>query len=360
MSSELLSIEAIGLTKPNSYPNVEKLTYQPLKLRSTDIDIKIIACGICGADPHFARGDWGGPILPIVPGHEVVGYIVNKGIDVKDEDFKIGDRVGVGAAADCCGNCYRCNHQFENTCRKSVFTYGNAIEMPYRQGGYASHIRVSSKFVFHIPENISSEHAAPLLCGGMTSLSPLLVTNVKEGMDVAICGIGGIGHMGIMFAKALGANVTAISSSDSKKKLAMELGAHNFISMAKPNFADEHPDEFDVIVHTGSFVNNELISNLIKMLRPNGRLQLISGPDEKPLALNPFELIMSNASIGGVVAGSPSQIRKMLELASKHNITPMVELLDINEENITKAWNRVDKNDVKFRFVLTGYDKYFK
>lgn len=359
--STITSIVGLGLTEP-TYPNVKKITYEPFDLRPFDIDIKILVCGVCGADTHFTRGDWGGPNFPIIPGHEIVGIIVNKGADVKDEDFKIGDRVGVGAQSDSCGNCYRCTHGYENNCRSSSLTYGNFSPMPKRQGGYASHIRVNSKFVFKIPDNLSSEHAAPLLCGGMTSLSPLLVNGVKKGTNVAICGIGGIGHMGIMFAKALGANVTAISSTDWKKKLAIELGANNFISMDDPNFAEKHVDEFDVILHTGSFVSNKIISELVQMLRPNGKLQLITGPDlnDKTLDLNVFQLIANNANIGAVSSGSPDQIRYMLELASEHNINPLIETLDINENNVKTAWERIDNNDVKFRFVLTNFDNFFK
>ena len=253
MGSELKSITGLGLSKPNTYPNMERITYEPAKLRSIDINIKIVECSICGANPHYARGDWDGPHLPIIPGHEMIGYIVNKGSDISDDDFKIGDRVGVGAKADCYGSCYRCSHSFENNCRNFVFTYGNFVPMPCRQGGYASHVRLNSKFVIKIPNNISSEHAAPLLCGGMTGLSPLLITGVGKGTRVAICGIGGIRHSSIMFAKALGADVTAISNSDEKKQLAVDLGADHFISH-DPEYAQKNVDAFDVIVHTGSFI----------------------------------------------------------------------------------------------------------
>lgn len=356
------SIEGLGLTESDTYPNVKKIIYEPEPLRPTDIDIKILTCGICGADPHFVRGDWGGPHFPIIPGHEIIGIVVNKGSEVNDEIFKIGERIGVGAQADSCGNCYRCNHNFENNCRSSSLTYGNFHSMPKRQGGYASHIRVNSKFAFKIPDNISNEHAAPLLCGGMTSLSPLLVSGVKKDTNVAIVGIGGIGHMSIMFAKALGANITAISSSIKKKDLSLNLGAQNFISLDDPNFEEKTEDAFDVIVHTGSFLSSELASKLLKMLRPNGKLQIITGPTagSTDLNLNLFELIGNNANIGGIASGSPNEIKYMLELASKHNIVPLIETIDINEDNIKTAWNRLDNNDVKFRFVLTGYDKFFK
>lgn len=362
MHSEMETITGLGVAKPNTYPNVEKITYKPAELRPTDVDIKIIACGMCGADPHFVRGDWGGPHLPIIPGHEIIGHVVHKGSEVSDEEFKVGDRVGVGALADSCASCYRCKHGFENNCRQAVTTYGNHVSMPERQGGYASHTRVNSKFVFKIPDNISTEHAAPLMCGGMTSLSPLLATGVSKDTRVGIVGIGGIGHMGIMFAKALGAHVTALSSSEKKKQLALDLGADRFVATDDPDFVEKNLDAFDVVVHTGAFVNNKMISDMTKMLRPNGRLQLITGPDleDMSLNLNVFDLIMNNANVGGIASGSGAQIKYMLKLASENNIVPMVETVNISEANVKKAWNRLDSNDVKFRFVLTGYDEFFK
>ena len=200
------------------------------------------------------------------------------------------------------------------------------------------------------------------MCGGMTSLSPLLAAGVTKDTRVGIVGIGGIGHMGIMFAKALGAHVTAISSSEKKKQLALDLGADGFISTDDPEYVNKNLDAFDVVLHTGSFVSNKTISEMTKLLRPNGRLQLITGPDVKdmPLNLNVFDLIINNANIGGIACGSGAQIKYMLELASKNNIVPMIETLNISEENVKTAWNRLDSNDVKFRFVLTGYDDFFK
>lgn len=360
VNKPLTMIKGLGLTKPGRFP-CEEISYEPHLMRPTDVDIKIVACGICGADPHFTRGDWGGPHFPIIPGHEIIGYVVAKGDEVDDNDIKIGDRVGVGAACDSCNDCYRCKHDHENNCRFSVLTYGNHTAMPTRQGGYASHIRVNSMFAFKIPDNIDSEHAAPLLCGGMTSLSPMLINNVNSNTKVAICGIGGIGHMSIMFGKALGAHVTAISSSDKKKDLALKLGADAYISMADTNFISKNLDAFDLIIHTGAYVTNKIISDLIQLLRPNGNLQLITGPDlnDGDLKLNVFDLVGNNVKIGGVASGSLSQIKYMLKLASENNIKPMIETVKFNQENIESAWTRLDNNDVKFRFVLTDYDEYF-
>lgn len=360
--TEITKIQGIGFTKTENYPNAEKIEYTPAPLKPTDVDIKILACGVCGADTHFPRGDFFPPQLPIIPGHEIVGIVINKGSEVNDNDIKIGDRVGIGAQCDSCGNCYRCENNHEVNCKKSVLTYGNFHKIDGRQGGYASHIRINHKFAFQIPDNIPTNVAAPLFCGGMTSLSPLLITNVGKGTEVAIVGIGGIGHMSIMFAKALGANVTAISSSNSKKELALKLGATRFISTKDdPDYLTKNEDAFDVIVHTGSFVNTKTVTELISMLRPEGNLQLITGlsTGEEALNLNPFMLCANNSKIGGIYSGSPSKIKFMLKLASEHEVFPMIECLDINEENVTQALVRIEKSDVKFRFVLTGYDKYF-
>lgn len=363
----ITAIKGIGLTKSGKYPN-ELIQYEPENTDNKDIDfvdIKIIACGICGADPHFTRGDWGEPNYPIIPGHEIIGYIVWKDSNINDDEFKIGDRVGVGAQANSCNSCFRCKNGFENNCKKSELTYGNHLPNLKRQGGYASHIRVNSKFVFKIPDNLESEFAAPLMCGGMTSLAPLLETGVTNNTEVGILGIGGIGHMCIMFAKALGAKVTAISSSESKKDLSIKLGADEFLLIPR-NKTDlsKYNDKFDVIIHTGAYLTNDLISNMIEMLKPNGNLQLITGPDissgtSEILKLNVFDLISNNIKIGGICSGSISQIKFMLNLASENNIKPMIEKIKFSKENIQSAWERLDNNDVQFRFVLTDYDDYF-
>lgn len=355
----LSSIPAIGVLNYDNWPEAKAFTYTPEPLRDYDVDIKIECCGICGSDIHAANGDWGRPYVPLAVGHEIVGTVVNAGPTAR---FAVGDRVGVGAQCDACGDCYRCNNHFENSCAKYVDTYlDNHHSGAPTQGGYASHVRVNSKFAFKIPDGLASVDVAPLLCGGVTGFRPLLTYGVKEGTKVGVNGIGGIGHMTIMFAKALGAEVTAISRTLAKKELALGLGADHYIATNEEGYEETYADSLDLIVNTGSSFTEGSINGILALLRPYGQMIYITAPpvDER-LTIDPFQLLRTSIFIGGSGIGSPKDIEYMLKLAAEHKIKPMIETLDICEENVTEAWKRMEKGDVKFRFVLTGYDKYFK
>lgn len=208
---------------------------------------------------------------------------------------------------------------------------------------------------------LSNEIAAPLLCGGITGFRPLVTAGVKEGSKVGVSGIGGIGHMVILFAKAMGAEVTAISRNNKKKELAAELGADHYIAADEEGLSEKHSDSLDLIVNTGSSFSQSSIDDILGLLNPFGRMIYITAPPySESLTLTPFTLLKTSISIGGSIAGSPEDIEDMLEFAAKYNIKPWIETIDINEENVSTAWERMEQGDVKFRFVLTGYDKYFK
>ncbi|TID28458.1 hypothetical protein CANINC_002453 [Pichia inconspicua] len=353
------TIKAIGVHDFNNWLEVKEFTYEPQAMRPYDVDIKIVACGICAADTHTAQGDWGVKYSPLCVGHEIVGHVVAAGPESR---FEIGDRVGVGAQCDCCHDCTRCKDGHQNNCKKSVTTFNGIYPSgKVTQGGYASHIRVSSKFAFKIPENLDSIHVAPLLCGGITAFRPMLTANVKKGTKVGISGIGGIGHMAILFAKALGAEVTAISRNDKKREFAKELGADHYIALDEENFSEKYQDSLDLIINTASSFSGTPISGVLNLLKPYGQLIFVTAPPlSDKLELIPFQMLLNNISVGGSVVGSPKEIEYMLKVASENNIKPWVETVDISEENVSKAWERMDKGDVKFRFVLTGYDKYFE
>lgn len=355
----LTEIRAIGVHNYDNWPEAKEFVYKPQDFRPYDVDIKIEACGICGSDIHAANGDWGRPYTPLAVGHEIIGTVVKAGPDAR---FKVGDRVGVGAQCDSCGDCYRCDNNFENSCKKYVDTYldKHIVDDAPTQGGYASHIRINSKFAFKIPDGMNSIDVAPLLCGGITGFRPLLTYGVKKGTRVGVNGIGGIGHMTIMFAKALGAEVTAISRTNAKKELALSLGADHYIATNEEGYAEKYADSLDLIVNTGSSFTEGSIDGILDLLQPYGHMIFITAPpvDEK-LVLAPFQLLRTSISIGGSGIGAPKDIEYMLDLAKEHNIKPMIETIDISEENVTEAWKRMEKGDVKFRFVLTGYDKYF-
>jgi alcohol dehydrogenase (NADP+) len=357
--SELKEIRAIGVIDYDDWLNAKEFTYVPQELRPYDIDIKIEACGICGSDIHGANGDWGRPYAPLAVGHEIVGTVVAAGPEAR---HKVGDRVGVGAQCDCCNDCKRCHDGNSNVCKKNVGTYlGQYPSGIPTHGGYASHVRVNSQFAFKIPENLDSIHVAPLLCGGITAFRPMITAGIKEGSRVGVNGIGGIGHMAIMFAKALGAEVTAISRNRKKEALAKELGASHYIATEEENFVNGHEDTLDLIINTGSSFSEGSVDTVLQLLTAYGQMIFITAPPiEEKLTLTPFTLLMNNISVGGSAIGSPKDIEYMLEVASKHNIKPMIETIDINEENVKTAWERMLKGDVRFRFVLTGYDKYFK
>ncbi len=311
MSSRISKIDAIGILDYDKYPEAKKLTYEPQAPRPYDVDIKIDACGICGSDIHGASGNWGRPYVPLVVGHEIVGRIVAIGEEVDQNKFKVGDRVGVGAQADSCGDCYRCEHDFQNNCRDLVGTYLGVYKTTGTpsQGGYASHIRLNQKFVFQIPDTISTEHVAPLLCGGITGFQPLLDFGVTKGTKVGVNGIGGIGHMTILFAKALGAEVTAISRNNKKRDIAAKLGADHYIATDEEGVDTKYYDNLDLIVNTGSDFSPESLELILGFLRPSGTLTFITAPPvDRKLQIPPFLMLGSNIKVSGSTSGSPKDV----------------------------------------------------
>lgn len=356
------SIQAIGIVDYNDWLHPKSFEYKPQAFRDYDVDVEIEACGICGSDIHAASGNWGQPYAPVAVGHEIVGKIVKIGPNAK-KGLKLGDRVGIGAQCDCDNTCVACEMSLHNNCRNNVGTYFGTYKDTgvHTMGGNASHIRVNSQFAFKIPDALESKHAAPLLCGGITGFSPLLQHKVGKGTKVGVVGIGGIGHMCILFAKALGAEVTAISRTNAKEKVAAELGADHFAATNDPDFVSKFADTLDLVVNTGSLFSGSSIDNILKMLRPRGKFVFITAPPAtEQITLVPFLLLANNTSFQGSGIGPPEEIQYMLDFAAEHNIKPWVETIDISEQNLGKAWKRTNDGDVKFRFTLTGYDKCFR
>ncbi len=354
--------QAIGVQDFDQWLRPKLFTYSPRPLRSCDIDIKIIACSVCGSDIHTANGDWGKPFVPMAVGHEIIGHIVQIGDSVNKRKFHIGQRVGVGPECDSCGKCWRCKNGYQNNCHDQTGTYGFVTKDGYHtQGGYANYVRVNSEFVYEIPDSLSSIDAAPLLCAGVTGFRPLMKYGVTKGSKVAVSGIGGVGHLTVQFAKALGAEVTVISRSDEKRDMAKKLGADNYISTSNPHFPDKYTDTLDLIINTASTFGEDQIESIMSMLKPDGKFIFITMPKiTDRLTLSPFFLCSGNYLIGGTCIGAPHETEEMLKVAAKHNIKPWIETLDINEENVTLAWKRMLAGDVRFRIVFTGYEKFFK
>ncbi|KAE8251585.1 hypothetical protein A4X13_0g3931 [Tilletia indica] len=329
--------------------------YTPPKLTPDSVTIKIECCGICASDLHTISSGWGPAKYPIVTGHEIVGTVVELGDNVKN--FKIGQRVGVGAQGDSCHDCESCNTGYEPYCHGGIVGTYNGIYKDgsgQSQGGYALYNRSKSGFVIPIPEGVPSHVAAPLCCGGITAFSPLYDNDCgKEGVKrVGVVSLGGIGHFAVVFAKALGAEkIVVISHSDSKKELAHKLGATDFVTTDKKDFWKEHAKSLDLIVVTG---NNEdmPIDGFVKMLRHGGKSVHIGLP-EKPVMPTPIgALVSSGAFVGGSAIGGPKRIREMLELVAEKKLDFLIETRPMSEANQAVVDTHAGKP--RFRYVLVN------
>lgn len=315
-----------------------------------DVVIDIKFCGICHSDIHMTRDEWGfDSPFPMVPGHEIAGVVRAVGSKVKK--YKVGDKVGVGCMVDSCRTCAHCEQQLENYCLQgNTMTYGSTERdgSAITQGGYSNNIVVNEDFVLNIPDSISLDKAAPLLCAGITLYSPLMHWKAGPGKKVGILGMGGLGHMGVKIAVALGAEVTVISHSDKKRDDAFKFGAHKFISTKNPDVFVENAGYFDLIINTVSSAELDM-ALFFGLLKLDGSLVNVGAPD-KPLSVNVFPLIMMRRSFSGSVIGSIKETQEMLNFCAKHNITPEIEVIEPAQVNA--AYERVLKSDVRYRFVL--------
>ncbi|CCD23000.1 NAD(P)-dependent alcohol dehydrogenase NDAI_0A08470 [Naumovozyma dairenensis CBS 421] len=358
-STSPAKFQGIAVLDHKDWKNPKKVEFEPKPFYPNDIDIKIECCGVCGSDIHAAAGHWGDLEKPLVVGHEVIGTVVRLGENC-NSGLKLGDRVGVGAQVFSCLDCERCKSNNEPYCPSFVTTYGQSYKDGYSsKGGYADYIRVHEHFAVPIPENIPSHLAAPLMCGGITVFSPLLRNGCGPGKKVGIVGIGGIGHMGLIFAKAMGAEVYAISRTSAKKEDAMKLGADHFIATKEePDWGTKYFDTFDLIVVCANSLTDVDFNVVPKAMKVGGNIVSICVPEQNEvLNLKPFGLLgvsISNSALGGV-----KEIKELLDLVSKNNLKIWVETLPIGEEGVKQAFERMDKGDVKYRFTLTDYDKEF-
>jgi len=312
----------------NSYKgNLVFKEFKPKSFEENDVDIQITHCGICASDVHTMSGGWGEKVYPMCVGHEIIGKVVRVGSKVEG-GLKVGDRVGVGAqSGSCrtCGECHKCN---ESYCDNGlVGTYDGVYPNGDRsQGGYGDYARVPSHFAVKIPDNLPSEFAAPMMCGGVTVYSPLKRNGAgTTAKRVGIVGIGGLGHFGLMFAKALGAEVTAISHSAKKQEDAEKLGATHFINTHDEEWEKKNRRKLDLIVSTAN--GDDLpYSKFLELLAPGGKFVLVGAPDNGFVNnLNLWTLLMGGVFIGGSAIGSPEEIREMLQLAADKKIEPWIE-----------------------------------
>lgn len=319
-------------------------------LEDHDVQIEILFCGICHSDLHHVRNEWNSTaptVYPIVPGHEIVGKVTKTGSAV--EKYKIGDTVAVGCMVDSDGSCPQCKAGHEQFCPKMTLTFNSPDKHlgGVTYGGYSESIVVDERFVLKVPSNLDPAGAAPLLCAGITTYSPLRHWGVTKGKKVGVVGLGGLGHMGVKFAHALGAHVVVFTTSASKKEDARRLGADEVVLSNNHEEMQQHVGTFDFILDTISADHD--VNAYINLLRPDGTLTLVGAPP-KPLAVASFGLIMGRRSLSGSVIGGIPETQEMLDFCGKHNITADVEVIPIQKVN--EAYERMLKSDVKYRFCI--------
>ena len=312
-----------------------------------DVLITITHCGICHSDIHQARDEWGGSIFPMVPGHEIVGTISRVGAMVRR--FHLGETAGVGCFVDSCRTCPACREGSEQYCEAGMLlTYsGRDKDGQATQGGYSTQIVVNENYVLRIPAPLSPAGAAPLLCAGITTYSPLRHWGVGKYHKLAVVGLGGLGHMAVKIAKALGTDVTVLSTSERKRNDAERLGAKDFALTSQPETFTRLQRSFDFILDTVSAPHN--YNDYVNLLKTDGTMILVGVPD-KPTLLEPFPLILHRRRIAGSVIGGIRETQEMLDFCATHGIESDIELIPIQQVN--EAYERVLKGDVRYRFVI--------
>ncbi|MCC7055074.1 MAG: NAD(P)-dependent alcohol dehydrogenase [Gemmatimonadaceae bacterium] len=313
----------------------------------TDIRIEIAYCGVCHSDLHQVRDEWGGALFPMVPGHEIVGTVTAVGAAVSK--FKVGDRAGVGCLVDSCGTCPSCQEHEEQYCTAgATFTYNSKdTQGALTFGGYANDIVVDEAFALTIPAGLDLAAVAPLLCAGITTYSPLRHWKVGAGMTVGVVGLGGLGHMGLKFAKAFGAHVVQFTTSLSKVEDARRLGADEVVVSTDREQMKAQAGRFDFILDTVSAPHD--INQFLGLLTRNGTMTLVGVPDAPP-TVHPFVLIGGRRSLAGSLIGGLKETQEMLDFCGEHGITSDIELIPI--QSIETAYARMLKGDVKYRFVI--------
>ncbi|MBF0160129.1 MAG: NAD(P)-dependent alcohol dehydrogenase [Magnetococcales bacterium] len=315
-----------------------------------DVQIKILFCGICHSDLHYARDEWHSvmpTVYPCVPGHEIVGRVTRIGSAVTT--FKEGDRVGVGCLVDSDRSCPHCQSGLEQFCPNPIFTYGSPDQHlgGVTYGGYSDSIVVDQRFVLRIPTNLDLAGVAPLLCAGITTYSPLRHWGITKGKKVGVVGLGGLGHMGVKFAHALGAHVVVFTTSPNKKQDALRLGADEVVLSHHADEMSRHAGSFDFVLDTVS--SDHDINAYINLLGLDGNITLVGAP-EKPLAVSAFSLLFGRRSLSGSLIGGIAETQQMLDFCAAHDITSDIELIRI--QDINQAYQRLLKSDVKYRFVI--------
>jgi uncharacterized zinc-type alcohol dehydrogenase-like protein len=316
--------------------------------RDQDVVIDIAYCGICHSDLHQVRDEWGGSIFPMVPGHEIVGRVARTGKAVTK--LRAGDVAGVGCMVDSCRTCESCRRDLEQFCERGAAMTYNGTEMDRKTatfGGYSSSIVVDERFTLRVPPGLDLAGAAPLLCAGITTYSPLRHWKVEKGQQVGVVGLGGLGHMAVKLAAAMGAEVTMLSTSRAKEADARRLGAHDFVLTSEKGALKRLGGRFHVIIDTISARHD--LDAWLGTLRVDGAMVLVGAPPE-PESVRAFSLIGGRRTLAGSLIGGIAETQEMLDFCGRHGITSDVEVIPV--QRVNEAYERMLKNDVRYRFVI--------
>ena len=326
---------------------LQPFSFERRDVGAHDVLIRISHCGICHSDIHQARDEWGGSLFPMVPGHEIIGTVTQVGQSVRA--FQVGETAGVGCFVDSCRTCRACREGLEQYCETGmVLTYsGRDKNGQLTQGGYSTQIVVDENYVLRIPRTLSPAAAAPLLCAGITTYSPLRHWGVGKYHKLAVVGLGGLGHMAVKIAGALGTEVTVLSTSERKRKDAERLGAADFAVTSDPQTFTKLQRRFDYVLDTVSAPHD--YNAYANLLKTDGTMILVGAPD-RPTPLEPFPLILHRRRIAGSVIGGIRETQEMLDFCAEHRIESDIQVIPIQDVN--EAYERVVKGDVRFRFVI--------
>jgi uncharacterized zinc-type alcohol dehydrogenase-like protein len=341
---------ALGYAAQSANSDLAPFKFERREPGPSDVQIEIAYCGVCHSDLHTVRDEWKEAmptVYPCIPGHEIVGRVTKLGSAVKK--FKVGDLAAVGCLVDSDRTCEQCKKSLEQFCDNFTLTYNSPD--PHlggvTYGGYSNHIVVDERFTLQVPKNLDLAAVAPLLCAGITTYSPLRNWKVGPGQKVGIVGLGGLGHMGLKFAHALGAQTVLFTTSPNKKDDAIRLGADEVVVSKNVSEMEKHVGSFDLILDCVSAQHD--LNAFLNLLTTDGTLVLVGAP-EKPLPVAAFNLIFKRRRIAGSPIGSLSETQEMLDFCGKHNITSDIELIPI--QKINEAYERLLKQDVKYRFVI--------
>lgn len=344
-----MTMNVLGFAAQSATSALAPFRFTRREARPDDVEIEILYCGVCHSDLHMARNDWGWSTFPVVPGHEIVGRVIGVGAAVSK--FKVGDQVGIGCMVDSCQHCAACEQGLEQYCEKGhTQTYGSKdrVDGMMTYGGYSEKIVATERFVVKVPDGLNLAGAAPLLCAGITTWSPLRHWQVGAGSKVAIVGLGGLGHMGIKLAKALGADVTLFTRSAGKEADARRLGADRIVLSTDVAQMAAVKNHFDLIIDTVPYQHD--VNPYLPTLGLNGTLVLVGLLGDLAPTLSSVPLILGRRAVAGSVIGGIAETQEMLDFCGQHGITAEIEV--INMQDINAAYERMLQSDVKYRFVI--------